>query len=152
LPLFFVLIILAIPALPFLLLYVHLSEIKFQKNYKDYLDKRNGAWFFYYNNRQSSLAYIREFLLPVLPPSVQVVFVEGRKIASGSDGKYLGKMLGDVKERKGFPYLFKIVDGQVLECSVNNQFFSIMIGRKPLSPLLDSINAFYQSKPADSPV
>ncbi|GGG60120.1 hypothetical protein GCM10011378_40110 [Hymenobacter glacieicola] len=105
----------------------------------------NGTCFFYYNNRKSSLAYIREVLLPALSPSVQVVFVERREVDAGPDGKYLAKMLGEVKERKGFPYLLKIIDGQVIECSVNNQFYSIMIGRKPLSPLLDRINAFYKA-------
>ncbi|WP_019949557.1 hypothetical protein [Hymenobacter aerophilus] len=145
LPLFFVALILAIPALPFILIYAHLSDKKCQKSYKEYLARMNGTCFFYYNNRKSSFAYIREFLLPALSPSVQVVFVERREVDAGPDGKYLARMLGEVKERKGFPYLLKIMDGQVVECSVNNQFYSIMIGRKPLSPLLDRINAFYNA-------
>jgi hypothetical protein len=151
LPLFFVGIILAIPFLPFVFIYAHFSDKKFKKDYAEYLKKKDGACFFYYNNRKSSINYIREFLLPELPEYVQVVFVERREVDSGPDGKYLAKMLGDVKERRGFPYLLKIMNGQVLECSVNNQFYSIMIGRKLLTPLLDRINAFYNSTPTVSP-
>jgi hypothetical protein len=151
LPLFLVAAILMIPALPFILIYAHLSDKRFQKNYTDYLNRMNGACFFYYNNKKSSIEYIREFLLPELPPFVKVVFVETREVDSGPDGKYVAKMLGDVRERRGFPYLLKIVDGQVLECSVNNQFYSIMVGRKMLTPLLARINAFYNSTPTVSP-
>ncbi|RAK62184.1 hypothetical protein DLM85_24210 [Hymenobacter edaphi] len=54
-------------------------------------------------------------------------------------------MLHSIKERKGFPYLLKIVDGQVLPYSVNNQFYNCLVQQKPLEPLLTTIQAFYSS-------
>ena len=54
-------------------------------------------------------------------------------------------MLYSIKERKGFPYLLRIKNKEVLEMSVNNQFYSIMIGRKTIAPLLNRINSFLDS-------
>ncbi|RYE20393.1 MAG: hypothetical protein EOP45_11125 [Sphingobacteriaceae bacterium] len=71
--------------------------------------------------------------------------MDGRDVQSDDDSKYISKMFYSIQERKGFPYLLKIKDGQVLDMSVNNQFYSILIGRKPITPLLERINTFYNS-------
>ncbi|WP_035567549.1 hypothetical protein [Hymenobacter sp. IS2118] len=145
----FILIIL--PTVPFFLIYGHFSDKKFQENYKLFLERMNGARFFCYNSRKSSVEFAREVIVPELDPSVRVVFVDGKKVDFGADSQYVSKMLYSVKERKGFPYLLKIEDAQVIDTSVNNQFYSIMIGQKPTAPLLDRINAFFSSTPTVSP-
>ncbi|WP_426059621.1 hypothetical protein [Hymenobacter sp. B1770] len=130
-----------------LLVISQFSDKKFHKEYKLYLERMNGARFFCYNNRKSSIAFAQDIIVPALDPSVHVVFVEGSNVKNGPDSKYISKMLYGVKERKGFPYLLKIENCQVIDTSVNNQFYSIMIGSKPIGPLLDRINAFYNSTP-----
>ncbi|MGY3088882.1 hypothetical protein ACVWYF_001922 [Hymenobacter sp. UYAg731] len=134
-------------ALPFFFVYSYFSDKQFEKNYKSFLERMNGARFFCYNSRKSSVEFAREVIVPELESSVQVVFVDGKKVDFGTDSQYVSKMLYSVKERKGFPYLLKIEDAQVIDTSVNNQFYSIMIGRKPIAPLLDRINAFFNSTP-----
>lgn len=137
---------------PFFLIYAYFSDRKFEKDNKLFLERMNGTCFFCYNSRKSSVAFVREVILPELDPSVCVVFVDGRKVNCGADSAYISRILYHVKERKGFPYLLKIEDAQVIDTSVNNQFYSIMIGRKPIAPLLERINAFYNSTSPVSPI
>jgi hypothetical protein len=118
---------------------------RFKEEYKLYLQKANGTCFFCYNNRKSSVAFARDIIVPALGSSIQIVFVEGREIKNCPDSKFISEMLYSIQERKGFPYLLKIEDEQVLDYSVNNQFYSTMIGSKPIEALLASINAFYTS-------
>ena len=134
-------------SLPFFFIYSYFSDKQFEKNYKSFLERMNGACFFCYNSRKSSVEFVREVIVPELYSSVHVVFVDGKKVDFGTDSQYVSKMLYGVKEQKGFPYLLKIEDAQVIDTSVNNQFYSIMIGRKPIEPLLDRINAFSNSTP-----
>jgi hypothetical protein len=138
-------ILLIIPCIPFILIYAYFSNRAFEKKYKLYLERMNEACFFCYNSRKSSVEFARDIIAPALEPNIRVVFVDGKDVKSGNDSKYILKMLYSIQERKGFPYLLKIKDGQVSDMSVNNQFYSIMIGRKSITPLLERINAFYTS-------
>ena len=138
-------ILLIIPCIPFILIYAHFSDKAFEKEYKLYLERMNGTCFFCYNSRRSSIDFAKNIIVPALRPNIQVVFVDGKDVESGNGSKYISKMLYSIQERKGFPYLLKIKDGQVLNMSVNNQFYSILIGRKPITPLLERINTFYDS-------
>ncbi|WP_140464344.1 hypothetical protein [Hymenobacter nivis] len=143
-------IIIILPVIPFLLIHSHFSNKQFKKDYKLFLERMNGTCFFCYNSRKSSIEFAREVIVPGLDPSVHVVFVDGRKVKYGADSQYISTMLYSIKERKGFPYLLKIQDAQVIDTSINNQFYSVMIGRKPVAPLLERINAFFISAPAIS--
>ncbi|MCC3157935.1 hypothetical protein LJ737_11855 [Hymenobacter sp. 15J16-1T3B] len=138
-------LLLALPFIPFLLAYNYLEERQFQRRYQRFLLAANGTEFFCYNNRKSSVAFAQEQIVPLLEPAVRVVFVEGSAVRAGADKAFISRMLAGVQERKGFPYLLKIVDGQVLAYSVNNQFYNCLVQHKPLAPLLATIHAFYQS-------
>ena len=141
----FLCIVIVIPFIPFILAHSHFSNKQFQKGYNLFLERMNGGCFFFYNSRRSSIAFAREVVVPALDPSVHIVFVEGSRIDVGADSQYISNMLAAVKERKGFPYLLKIEHEEVLELSVNNQFYSIMAGHKPIGPLLDRINSFFKT-------
>ena len=137
--------VVAIPFIPLIILYAHFSDKQFQKRYHQFLERMNGACFFCYNSRKSSVDFARNVIVPELAISIHIVFVDGNKVVADSESDYISKMLGSITERKGFPYLLKIENGQVLNLSVNNQFYSILIGRKPIAPLVDRIHAFFHS-------
>jgi hypothetical protein len=126
-------IVLLIPVVPFLLLYAYISDKQFEK----------GACFFCYNSRKSSVEFARNVIVPELPTPVHVVFVNGRDVDFGADSKYISKMLYSIEERKGFPFLLKIEGGEVRYLSLNNQFYSIIIGHKSVVPLLQRIASFF---------
>lgn len=138
-------LLLALPFIPLLLAYNYIDEQRFKQKYRRFLREANGAAFFCYNNRRSSVAFAREVVVPALDASVRIVFVEGKAIKADADQAFISHMLYSIKERRGFPYLLKIVDEQVLAYSVNNQFYSCLVQQKPLLPLLATIQAFYHS-------
>ncbi|QIL78272.1 MULTISPECIES: hypothetical protein [Hymenobacter] len=125
------------------------SNKKFQEEYKEFLHRADGSCFFFYNSRKSSVEFAKHAVVPHLDPTTRVVFVDGEEIDCGPDSKFISHMLYGVKEKKGFPYLIKVIDEQALDCSVNNLFYNTMTGKKPLIPLLQRINAFYEA-PATS--
>jgi hypothetical protein len=129
--------------MPFVLIYAHFSDKYFKKKYALYLKEMDGARFFCYNNRRSSIAFAEENIVPALDPAIRIVFVEGTAISCGSDSKFISEMLYGIKERRGFPYLLKIEASRIIDASVNNQFYSIMVGQKPIKPLIENINAFF---------
>lgn len=137
--------VIAIPFIPFIVLHAHLSEKQFLKRYHAFLAQMNGACFFCYNNRKSSVEFARDVIVPELPASVHIVFVDGSKVMAGANSEYLSRMLYGITERKGFPYLLKIEAGQVVDLSVNNQFYSVMVGGKSIAPLVERIYAFFGS-------
>ena len=143
-PVFLLFAIVVIPFIPFLLLHSYFGEKQFEKECAAFLSRMNGACFFCYNSRKSSVEFARDIIVPELASSVHVVFVNGKKVEFGSDSKYVSALLYRIKERKGFPYLLKIEDGEVRNLSVNNQFYSIMMGRKPIRPLLERMDAFFR--------
>ena len=130
-----------------------LSQKRFQKRYKLFLERMNGACFFCYNSRRNSVEFAKNIVVPALNPKIHIVFVDGAEIKFGPDSDCISRMLYDERGRrgsKGFPYLLKIVDGQVLHLSVNNQFYNTVANGKPLLPLLAVINEFYASAPLAS--
>ena len=124
---------------------IHFSDRKFKKEYKDFLHRVNGSRFFFYNSRRNSVDFAKEAVVPHLESTTKVVFVDGEDIDCGPDSKFVSHMLYGVKERKGFPYLIKVVNEEPVDYSVNNLFYNTMTGKKPLTPLLQRINAFYEA-------
>ncbi|MDO7852550.1 hypothetical protein [Hymenobacter convexus] len=137
--------IVIIPFIPFLLLHSYFNDKQFEKEYTSFLARMNGACFFCYNSRKSSVEFARDVIVPELGPAVHVVFVNGKRVDFGDDSKFISTMLYRIEARKGFPYLLKIEGRKVHDLSVNNQFYSIMIGRKSIAPLLQRINSFFEN-------
>ena len=49
------------------------------------------------------------------------------------------------KDRKGFPYLLKISNGQLIDKSINNDFYNTMNQNKDIGLLRKKIIDFYQT-------
>ena len=146
-PLLFITGIVAIGVAAFLavITLIHFSEKRFKREYKSFLHRVNGSSFFFYNSRRNSVEFAKETVVPQLKPATKVVFVDGEDIDCGPDSKFVSHMLYDVKEKRGFPYLIKVIDEEPVDYSVNNLFYNTMTGKKPLTPLLQRINAFYDA-------
>ncbi|MCC3152590.1 hypothetical protein Q3A66_06250 [Hymenobacter sp. BT770] len=126
------------------------DEKRFKKRYEAYLKKMNGSCLLFYNNRKNSIAFIEKVLAPALNFNIKMIPVTRSQIKVGPESEFFAKMLESVETRNGFPYLAKILDEKVFMKSVNNQFYNVMNGNKPLEPLLDRINTFYSSTPTVS--
>ena len=139
------LVVVLSPVFLFFEIKMHFDKKEEEQKFADYLKRMDGACFFCYNSRKSSVDFARETIVPQLAPTIQVVFVNGKNIEDVPEKQFVSRMLYDVKDRKGFPYLLKIKNGQVLDCSISNQFYGIMQSNKPIGQMLERINSFCHS-------
>jgi hypothetical protein len=123
----------------------HFDSREARKRFEEDLLRLEGTCYFCYNNRKNSVDFAKEILIPHLESTVKMVFVEGKTISDLPDKHFISRILYGVKDRKGFPYLLKISNGRVLDCSVHQQFYSIINNKKSLEPLLKRIDLFYNS-------
>ncbi|MDI6403017.1 hypothetical protein QLX67_13505, partial [Balneolaceae bacterium ANBcel3] len=126
--LFLPIIIIAIP----FLIWSYFDSLAFNKKYNDYLQTISGTNFFCYNNRTNSKDYIEKNILPTLSTDIKVIFLDGKTPKSEYDQRFISKALYSIKDRKGFPYLLKISDGQIIDKSINNDFYNTMNQNKDI--------------------
>lgn len=135
------LIILAIP----LIIWSYFDNLAYNRKYKAYLHKISDTNFFCYNNRANSKNFIERNILPTLSPDIKIIFLDGKIPKSEYDQGFISKALYSIKDKKGFPYLLKVTDGQLLDKSINNDFYNTMHQNKDLGILSKRIISFYQT-------
>ena len=138
------LIIIFSPFIIIIGIYNSLNDKVFEKAYKEYLNSINGTFFFCYNNRKNSQKFIEEKLLPVLSKDVKLIFLNGKKVESNFEQKYMSKALYSIKDRKGFPYLLKVSNGTIIDKSINKEFYNIKNQNRELENLINILNEFYK--------
>ncbi|OYU96636.1 MAG: hypothetical protein CFE21_09315 [Bacteroidetes bacterium B1(2017)] len=122
-----------------------MDNIAFNKKYKEFILTHDGANFFCYNNRKNSKDYIEKNILPTLSPDIKVIYLEGRTPKSDYEQSFISKVLYSIKDQKGFPYLLKISEGQVIDKSINHDFYNTMNQNKDLEQLSKKIATFYET-------
>ncbi|RQO70398.1 hypothetical protein DBR43_20485 [Pedobacter sp. KBW06] len=115
----------------------------FRNEYQEFLQSIEGKSLFCYNNNTRSQLFIETIVLPALSPEVSIIFLNGRIPESGFSRRFISHMLYDINDRTGFPYLLKVVNGEILDQSVNNGLFNTFNQNKAPDQLLQKINAFY---------
>ena len=135
------LIIIAI--IPLLILLSRGNRTGNDRAYRAYLQSIEGTKFFCYNNRRDSEEYIERYIIPNLPPNVKLVYLEGKIPLSDYEEEFISIALYRIKDKGGFPYLLKVVDGEMLDCSVNNEFYNMLNQHKNPDKLFRQINEFY---------
>lgn len=115
----------------------------FKIKYKKYLKTIDGTYFFCYNNRKNSQKFIEENIIPILSKDIKIVFLDGKIVNSNYEQKYISKTITEIKDRKGFPYLLKVSNGEIIDKSINNEFYNIKNQNTDLKNLKAIMNEFY---------
>ena len=139
------LLILFSPILICLGIYSYYDNLSFEKEYCEYLQTINGTKFFCYNNRKTSQEFIESKIVPTLAPEIKVIFLDGKTPKSDYEQKFISKALNSIKDRKGFPYLLKIENGQLYDKSINNDFYNTMQQNREVRMLIENINTFFRT-------
>ncbi|KQX15096.1 hypothetical protein [Flavobacterium sp. Root420] len=113
---------------------------RFKNRYRNYLVSIEGKKFFCYNNRKNNHHYIEKNIIPNLRDDIESVFVEGKRIINDDNREYISHMLLNVSDRKGFPYLIKINNGEALDKSMNTEFHDFKSQNKNPEDLVILIN------------
>jgi len=128
-----------------LVIIVNLKTIKSEKEYADFLGTIEGIKFFCYNNRKKNKEFIETTILPTLSSDIKIIYVDGKIPKSDYDQNFISTLLYSIKDRKGFPYLLKISNGQLVDKSISQDFYKTMNQNKDIRHLNENINSFYQS-------
>ncbi len=131
------------PFLGYLKRHHNQKEQAFLKAYQPFLASLEGKNFFCYNNRNNSLAYIEQQILPQLNGNIQLIFLDGQTPVSDYPPAFMARLLLTAKHYQRFPHLIKIRDGQVLDKSINNAFYNGMNQGKDIGLLLGEMDVFF---------
>lgn len=123
----------------------YFRTIKSEREYEDFLLTIDGTKFFCYNNRKKNKEFIEKIILPTLSSDIKVIYLDGKTPKSDYDQKFISRLLYSIKDRKGFPYLLKISNGQLVDKSISNDFYKTMNQNKDIGQLNKNIISFYQS-------
>lgn len=145
LALFLVIFPLLILVVPVIILFNLFGNKTHTKKYNAYLQSIDGTNFFCYNNRTNSKDFIEKHVLPILAPDIKVIYLNGRTPESDYDQTYISTALYRIRDKKGFPYLLKITDGQLIDKSINNDLYNTMNLNKDIGQLAKTMSSFYKS-------
>lgn len=138
-----VFIVVSIPIIIIVMPFTYYINWKRERQLKKYVSKLGEKNFFCYNNRTDAKAFIEKELIPKLHKDIELIYLDGRQPISSYAHDHISLALYKLKNYTRFPHLLKIRDGQMIDESVNNEFFNTMTQNKPLDKLLDDINVFF---------
>lgn len=140
------LIILFIPILIFCFPFFYIRSMTFKKRYNNYIPKLEGKSFFIYNNRMNAMPFIKSEILPRLKDNIEIIFLDGTKVVTEYKREMFSHMLHNLDNYDKFPHLMKVRDGQVLDHSINNEFYNVLNQNKPIDKFIQSINAYFETE------
>lgn len=138
-----------------LYLYGWYRENVFQKEFNNYLSKKEGSNILFYNNRKGIKKFIESNVISRLTKRIDNFYLDGKSIVCNEDErKFLKRILLNLKNYSKFPHLVKIRDGRIEEASINNEVFNCINQGKSISALIDRINHFFEinDEPATNPI
>ncbi len=138
-----VFILVLIPIMIIVTPFTYYIKWRREKELKKYLSGLGDKNFFCYNNRTDAKDFIEKELIPKLDKDIELIYLDGREPKSKYVRDQISLALYKLKNYTRFPHLLKIRDGQMIDESVNNEFFNTMTQNKPLDKLLSDINRFF---------
>jgi hypothetical protein len=143
-----VLLILLSPIIVPYFLYLYIRSKFDDRACGRYIRANEGARFFIYTSRKTSERYVRENILPFLPPDTRVVYLlDSRKPFSlGEELPYLEHFIYRVRRTPGgYPYVAKISKGKLLAISINRQLYSAITRKADADAVNKAISKFLES-------
>ncbi|MGN7784601.1 hypothetical protein ACTJIJ_08745 [Niabella sp. 22666] len=139
-----VVFIVAVPILLLWSLFTWPKRLEFDKKYNEFLQQNDGKNFFCYNDRKNAKEYIDHEIIPQLK-DVEIVYLNGKVVETPNFSKdFISRALYNLKNYSKFPHLMKIRQGELIDKSINNLFFSVKNQSKPKSQLLAEIEKFFE--------
>jgi hypothetical protein len=124
--------------------YVYLKEKITAWRFGRYVKKNDGKTFFCFTHRRTSVPFVRENILPILPPSVEVIYITEKFDKLEANSKFAGEIIFTMAEKKqGFPCLAKFVNGKVLIESINHELYQTIVRSRDPDKLIQRVVKFY---------
>jgi len=151
--LFGLLFILLSPITLLFVAYVYVRSLIDEWRFRRYLKANEGAKFFAYTYKASSKKYVEENILPSLSGDTIVFPLAGKKgrINMGDDFGLIAYFVSEMRKTEGgFPYVSRIVEGNLVTESINQRIYSAI--RRGAGPegALHQIEKFYSRTSVDA--
>ena len=126
-------------------IYDRLRERAKQRRFLQYLSENEGAKFFCYTNRKTSEELVETRIVPYLGDDVKVFRISDKYWRTLSDDETFefSIVLEMSTEKGGFPYVSKVVNGELVTRSVNNRLYSAITRKADADGILREIEKFY---------
>lgn len=144
-----VIMIVLLPIILPLAIFVYLKGKVDDIRFKRFLVGNEGANYFAYTDKQTSRKYVEDEILPFLPKDTRVLQLAGKKgrYNMGEDFGMHGHVVGSMKLAKGgFPYVSKIVDGELITESINNRLYSAIRRNIGAELIVEKILRFFDKQ------
>lgn len=125
---------------------VHWIAEKFaQRRFRHYFRANEEAKFFRYTNRRTSQKYVEIKIVPFLADDIQVFKVTDKGWLNLTDDEgFQVRVVWEMKAVKGgFPYVARVVNGEVVSESVNRRLYSAITRRAEPDAVLRQIEKFF---------
>jgi hypothetical protein len=122
---------------------VYVSDKVGAWRFRKFLRTHEGSQYFAYTNRQRSVEYVRTNILPFLPPNTEILYLTDKFTNLGDETKYLGSIVGEMRKTEGgFPYVSKVVGGQLVTRSINNELYRSITRKVAADNIIKRIDKF----------
>lgn len=116
----------------------------FLLEYQDFLNENEGQAFFCYTSRKNKQSLIEQNLLPELPKDIEIIFLHGKKPISNFPEKFISHALYKINN-VGFPNVMKIIDGQVKDASLHENFYAIINQNQDMASFINIVHTKLKS-------
>jgi len=108
--------------------------------YQSYLQEIDGTEFFCYTNRKTSQSFVEEYILPKLDKNINMLFLEGWRVHSNFNEKFLLYALYNLKP-KTVPCFMKVKEGNIISLSLHDELYAAVSGRVKLEDFLSTVDS-----------
>jgi hypothetical protein len=122
-----------------------------EEKLKKYLLELGDKNFFCYNDRTDAKDFIEKKVIPMLDKEVELIYLDGREPKSKYIKDNISLVLYKFKNYTRFPHLLKVRGGQIIDESINNEFFNTLSQNKPVDNLVGKIHRFFDLRAANKP-
>lgn len=123
-----ILLILLSPILVPLIIYTIIRDWINDRRFESFLRANDGAKYFCYTARKTSCEYVKENVLPQLPPGTRVIYLSDRRNAIDSlddEIPFFDHIVWRMKKTSGsYPYVSKVSKGDLITISINQKLYS----------------------------
>lgn len=122
-----ILLILLSPIIVPLIIYAFIRDWIKDRRFESFLRANDGAKYFCYTPRKSSYVYVKENVLPNLPPDTRVILLgysEDQVESTEAEIPFLYHLVWRIKKTPGgYPYAAKVSNGELITISVNHPLY-----------------------------
>ncbi len=127
-----------------ILIFVLASDAHDNFRFKRFIRANDGAKYFCYTLRKNSLDFVRDLIIPRLPPETIIIYITDKYDNVGDDSKFRNQIVwGMAGMKKGFPCMAKFSDGQMITESINHEVYQSIVRKQGADKVLRKVDKFF---------